>query len=332
VDPSTPSAHALVREGGRVLIFRALPGLGDFLCVTPALRALRTNRPDIEVTYVGLPASAGLVTRYPHYVDRFVPFPGFPGLPDQRPNVHALPGFLSEIQAQRFDLAVQLHGSGAITNAVVELLGAVRSAGHHPRGSTPPDAATYLPWIESSSEIRRSLRLMAHLGWSHDDERLEFPIDPATTAPVIERDYVVIHPGGSDPSRRWSAEGFREVGAELSKSGFRVVLTGTVGEAERNRRIAASLAEPPIDLTGRTTLDELAVTLRGSRLLVANDTGVAHLAVALGVPSVVVFTGSDRERWRPLDQQRHAGVPGSPRRVLAEARRMLIEPPVPHAA
>ena len=92
------------------------------------------------------------------------------------------------------------------------------------------------------------------------------------------------------------------------------------------------MSVPPQDLTGRTTLDELAVTLRGARLLLANDTGVAHLADALGVPSVVVFTGSSQVRWQSLDPVRHRVAPGSARRVIREARRLLAETTVRRAA
>ena len=85
-------ALPVVPAEGRVAVLRALPGLGDLLCVVPALRALRTARPDVEVTYIGLPETAPLVRRFAHYLDRFLPFPGFPGLPDRRPDVRRLPG------------------------------------------------------------------------------------------------------------------------------------------------------------------------------------------------------------------------------------------------
>jgi ADP-heptose:LPS heptosyltransferase len=312
-DRSLP--RALVPVGGRVAILRALPGLGDFLCVTPALRALRSARPDLEVTLIGLERSRPLVARFGHLVDRFLAFPGFPGLPEQPVDVRAIPGFLAEAQARQFDLAIQLHGSGMVSNTITELLGAPRTAGHVPASEGRPASETHLPWIEDCSEIRRSLRLMSHLGWPSDDERLEFPIAPDTVPPTLPCDYVVVHPGASVAARRWAG-----------------VLTGAPEEIARNRRIAQMLAAPPLDLTGRTSLDELALTLRGARLLLANDTGVAHLADALDIPSVVVFTGSNPARWQPLDASRHRIAPGSVRRVLREARRLLGETVVARAA
>ena len=353
MDRSQPTAHALVPEGGRVVIFRALPGLGDFLCVTPALRALRRHRPDVQVSYVGLPSTAFLVRRYPHLVDRFLAFPGYHGLPESEADPRRVAAFLRLCREIRFDLAIQLHGSGTVSNDVVRQLGAARVAGFLPAAVEEPSAAgvddsvaprsrtggraaalppLFLPWIEAMPEIERCVALMAHLGWPSDDLRPEFSIAPGTLASGIEGAYVVVHAGASTAQRRWPVESFRDVAASIARRGLRIVLTGTTEDRERNGAIADGLPADTLDLAGRTTLDELAVVLRGSRLLVANDTGVAHLAAALDVPSVVVFTGSDESRWAPLDRERHAAVRGGVADVLREVDRRLAGSGVRHAA
>jgi ADP-heptose:LPS heptosyltransferase len=332
-----PPAGLLLPEGGSVCLFRALPGIGDLLCAVPAMRAIRTNRPDVRVTLVTLPATAGIAARYGRYVDDILEFPGFPGLPDRRPDVRAIPAFLAGMHERRFDLAVQLHGVGDRTNDVVRLFGARRTAGFHPRGTPPPEPARYLPWRESEHEIHRWLRLLRHLGLASDDTRLELPLadDADRQADAILAEalgsratdrFVVVHPGASVASRRWSPRGFATVIDRLLAAGSSVLLTGAAPERPLTALVRSMTAEPDrvVDLAGRTTLDALAAVLRRADLLVSNDTGVSHVAAAIGTPSVVVFTDTEPVRWAPLDAVLHHPVGGgSARRVAEEAVRML---------
>lgn len=319
---------------GRIGVFRALAGLGDFLCAVPALRAVRGARPDVEIVLVGLPDSVGLARRFCAYIDRFLPFPGFPGLPERRPDARRLPGFLASIQAFELDLAIQLHGSGELTNPIVCLFGARHVAGHVRAGTPPADPTRFLPWHDEVSEIRRGLRLMAHLGWSSDDESLEFPlapdagaeVDALAAAPggdVLQGRIACLHPGASAPSRRWPAREFAAVADGLAEAGLGVVLTGSEQERGLTRAVAAAMRAPALDLAGQTSLDGLGALLRRSSVLVSNDTGVAHLADALRVPSVVVFRDSSVERWGPLDRRLHRVSRGPAHRVLADARQLL---------
>src|SRR5688572_16862307 len=88
----------------RIVVLRALQ-LGDLLCAVPAFRALRAALPDSEIVLIGLPWARSFVERYPHYLDGFREFPGFPGLPERPPQLERIAGFLAEIRAERFDLA-----------------------------------------------------------------------------------------------------------------------------------------------------------------------------------------------------------------------------------
>jgi ADP-heptose:LPS heptosyltransferase len=298
----------------RIAVFRALQ-LGDLLCAVPALRALRSGYPKAEITLIGLPWAAEFVHRFATLVDRFVEFPGFPGLPERVPDIAALPRFLAAAQAAHYDLALQMHGRGDLTNSIVAALGAKASAGFYPPGGPCPDPLRYLPWPEAGTEIHRALALIDFLGLPRAGDRLEFPIDDDEKAEASDilsrhrlapRRFVCVHPGARLYTRRWPPEYFAVVARDIAQRGLRVVLTGSDEEALLTRRIARSLpAAAAVDLAGQTRLGVFAALLAEARLLVSNDTGVSHVAAALRVPSIVVSCGADPRRFAPLDHALH---------------------------
>jgi len=306
----------------RIAVFRALQ-LGDMLCTVPALRALRRAAPQAEITLIGLPWAAGFVERFNMYLDRHLCFPGYPGMPEREPDAPALPGFFAAARGRQFDLALQLHGSGGLSNPLTLALGAARTAGFHAAGDPCPDPATYALWSEQEHEVLRYLRLLQWLGAQPYGEHLEFPLRPedhaalARAAPgLAPGSYVCIHPGARLPSRRWPPWRFAQVADGLAGQGWTVVITGSPDERALTQAVRSAMRSQAVDLTGATTLGALAALLAGARLLVCNDTGVSHVAAAMATPSVVVCCGADPGRWAPLDRQRHrvlhADVPCRP--------------------
>lgn len=302
---------------GRVVVVRALPGLGDFLCAVPALRTLRAALPDAHIALLGLAHTRDLAERYPHLIDEFLTFSGFPGILEQPPEVQQFPAYLQEVQSRSFDLALQMHGSGLVSNLYALLLGAHRTAGFYLPTHFCPDRETFFIYPDHLSEVRRNLMLLAHLGIPSSGEQLDFPVsddDRAAYAALVEQHdlhpggYVCIHPGAAHDSRCWPTTRFVEVGTALQQRGYRLVLTGTADEAYLTRAISAWLPQPALDLTGQTALGVAALLLQNARLVLCNDTGISHLAAAMKTPSVVIFVASSPGRWAPLDHRRHRTV------------------------
>jgi ADP-heptose:LPS heptosyltransferase len=323
----------------RVVVLRALK-LGDLLCVVPAFRALRMAWPKAEIILLGLPWAQTFVERYRNYLDGFRVFPGFPGLPEREPDIAGIPAFLRDMQAERFDLAIQLHGSGPFVNPFVVLLGARRSAGFNLPGDYCPDAELFCPWPERGREVQRLLRLVEFLGLPTQGEHLDFPLRrkdfrALEALPGTEQlqggDYVCLHPGASVAERRWPVEWFAAVGTALARRGLRLVLTGSEGEAALTAALTRALEAPGLDLAGRTDLGSLAALLSRARLLVCNDTGVSHIADALNVPSIVLSTGDNPERWGPADRRLHRVLtdtePVCVHDVVTQAEELIDEPP-----
>jgi ADP-heptose:LPS heptosyltransferase len=299
----------------RIAVFRALQ-LGDMLCTVPALRALRAAAPQSHITLIGMPWAKSFVQRFDKYIDDLLVFPGFPGFPEQPAQVTAMPRFLEEAQRRDFDLVIQMHGSGRLSNPLAALVGARRTAGFYEAGQYCPDPELFVPWDDQEHEVLRFVHLMEFLGIASQGDALDFPLrddDYASLRASRERlpvpgTYVCVHPGARLPSRRWLPQRFAEVADCLADAGLQIVLTGSGDERDIVQAVQRAMRAPALDMCGKTDLGALAALIAQARLVVCNDTGISHIAAAVATPSVIVCCGSDPRRWAPLDSLRHRVV------------------------
>jgi ADP-heptose:LPS heptosyltransferase len=299
----------------RIAVFRAL-FLGDLIMTSPAMRALRRRFPCAEITLIGLPWAEEIVRRSQGAIDRLVCFEGYPGIMEVPYDAARTSAWLEAQRAQRYDLAIQMHGDGSISNGLVAELGARLTLGYARPGDERLDIS--LPYDESGSELLRWLSLLALLGVPDDDARPELAVfaedvaeAEALLVPVRRagRPLIGLHPGAKDPARRWPSARFAALGDALAAAyGASLVLTGAAGEADLTAALRQQLRAPALDLGGRTGLGGFAATVERLDLLVTNDTGASHIAAARGAPSVVLFGPTRPQVFAPLDRQRHRVV------------------------
>lgn len=304
-------------SGERIIVVRALGGLGDVLTAVPALKRLRRAFPAAHISYLGLEAVRGVVARLGGLIDAFIAFPGFPGIPEQPFQPERLAAFLAAPPGA--DLAIQMHGSGSVSNVFTALLGARQTLGYHIPGLWAP-APGSPAFPDALREAERWTALVAQLGATEGDATPGFALSAAErAAPAgfgLPPRSAIIHPGASDPRRRWPPRRFAEVADMLARQGHALVLTGTITEAGLCAEVAEAMQAPAHNLCGKTGLGEMAGLVAGAALVVTNDTGTAHLAEAFGTPSVTIFIASDPARWAAADRARHVivgrGVPDVP--------------------
>ncbi|MDP6787306.1 MAG: glycosyltransferase family 9 protein [Rhodospirillales bacterium] len=104
--------------------------------------------------------------------------------------------------------------------------------------------------------------------------------------------YVVLNPGSNEPGRRWPFSSYSGIARRLLDDGYRVVVVGSTTEKPDPDRLRALTREAGvIDLIGRTTLPVLMDVMKHAAAVISNDTGPAHLSIALATPTVVVVGG-----------------------------------------
>ena len=259
----------------RVVVLRAL-GLGDLLTAVPALRGLRAACADAEVVLLGPRTLADLLPA---------------GLVDDVRDLQLVRGIPAgtalDPDLARPDLTVNLHGRGPHSTALLSALQPGRLVAF---GVTST-------WRDDEHETARWCRLLTEAGMPADPAALAVPAPPE---PPAVRGAVLVHPGAALPSRRWPADRWADVARRLRAAGERVVVTGGPDERPLALAVAGPAGVPEQDvLAGRTSARELAALVAAARLLVAPDTGVGHLATALGTPSVLLFGPTPPALWGP---------------------------------
>jgi ADP-heptose:LPS heptosyltransferase len=288
------TAQGLVQGVRKIAVLRA-NAVGDFVFALPALQALRAAYPHAEIVLLALPWHARFLQGRPGPVDRVIVLPRIPGVSvaaDQVGGGDEVDGFFAAMQAEQFDLAFQLHGGGRYSNPLVQALGARVTVGLRAPDAAPLDR--WIPYVYFQSEIVRYLEVVALAGAhpvSLDPHLAVTPADLAEAERALPHDQVplaLVHPGASDPRRRWPVEHFAEVGTALQAAGARVLVNGV--ETERSLCDALVAAIPgAVNLCGQLSLGGVVGVLSRCTLVVSNDTGPLHLAAALGVHSVAIY-------------------------------------------
>lgn len=303
-DPFAPGLLSRLPLPRRVAVVKP-SRIGDFLCAVPALRALRHALPQAEITLITLPLLRELAARSA-LIDHYAPFPGYPGIAEQLFDPRATVDFFRAQQAEQYDLALQLQGSGVNANPFTLMLGAHATAGFVRPHDPPGRLTAALPLPSSGHEIERMLALTSFLGAVPQGMHSEFPLWPqdiaaaaallAGAAPPL----IGMHVGAHDQTRRWPPACFAVVGKILQQHyGGTVLLLGAAADRPLTAQVAAELGPAARDLTGCTALATLGAVIDRLALLVSNDTGPAHIAYARRTPTVTIFGGADPQRYGP---------------------------------
>ena len=300
----------------KIAIFRALY-LGDLLLAVPALRSIRAGFPGAEITLIGLSWAASFARRFSRYIDRFVEFVGYPGIQEVDADREKRDAALEEQRAYGYDLVIQMHGSGQVSDEFALALNGQVTVGYYE--DTPPVGLTMgMPYPEDEPEILRNLGLARLLGCPNLDPELEFPLfheDRCEAARLLRglarttHPWIGLHAGAKSPSRCWPAEYFARVADHFAQRfNAQIILTGSTIDESTVRNVAERMTTRPLNVVGQTTPGGLGALISELDLFISNDTGPAHIANAVDTPGITIFGPVDPRRWAALDQSRHPFV------------------------
>lgn len=298
----------------RLLVLRAL-GLGDLCTGIPALRGLRRAFPEHRLE-VAMPA------RLAGFAHAFGRIPGGGPLIDVVHDHHGVDPLPAELAGP--ELAVNLHGRGPQSHAILRALGPRQLFGFRDAASATIGPA----WDPQEHEVRRWVRMLDAFDIAADPADLHLH-PPAHPAPPHVHGATLLHPGAASAARRWPEERWAQVARYERARGRTVVLTGSGAELPACRRIAAAAGmDPNTVLAGRIRPTEFIAVIAACARMVCGDTGPAHLATALGTPSVLLFGPTDPARWGPCVAGPHivlwAGLTGDPHATVPHAGLLRI--------
>jgi len=297
----------MAKDPHKILI-RGVNWIGDAMMTIPAMRALRRLFPESQTTLL-INDPAGQLFQSFSAVDRVIGFtcrPGMSGVTDRLTLVRKL-------RQCRFDLCLILPNS--FDSALIPFLAAIPERVGFDRDGrgllltqpVPPVARAegrhqayhYLDLVSALGPIESTLNMDLDLDekarqWAK--EQLD-PLKERRQGPLIG-----LNPGAAyGPAKRWFPERFAALGRRLAAElDAAIVVVGGPDEKGLGASIAGAIGPEVLDLSGRTSLPQLAAALARCDLIVTNDSGPMHLASAVGVPLVAVFGPTDPRATSPM--------------------------------
>ena len=293
------------------VVVRGTNWVGDSVMTVPALRALRRILPDASITLAIRPGAKGIFSGA-DFIDDVLVY--------DRRNAFSVFGQVREWKRRQFDLAVLFQN--AFEAALIPFLAGVPIRLGYATESRQSLLTHPLPlpdWRSSKHEVFYYLYLITALEQllfqtsticeAEPDISLSISESRKSEASELLRSYgvseetsvVALCPGSiNSRAKRWPAEAYAALADRLIDDRRQVVLIGSKDEMDVTDEVMRRMRNRPVVLTGKTTLDQITAVLGLVDLVVTNDTGPAHIASALGCPTIVIFGPTNPLTTRPF--------------------------------
>ncbi len=287
-----------------VLVVR-LRSIGDTVLTTPSLYSLKRFLPHARVDILLEDWVAPVLEGF-EYVDNIITL--------KRGSTAARAGVARRIRATQYDVAYNLHG-GTTATLLTRASGARHRVGYssfqYGRLHNHLAPSSSLLWgRDQTHSVEQQLALLGWTGVPVTDRpatRLAVTDQAATSISArlsaagldeTRTPFAVIHPAAAFDTKQWATERFARVAESLTSRGLAIVAITATTEAHVADELKRHTTAPVVAFTD-LSLPEVTALLSQARLFVGNDSGIAHMAAAVGAPSVVIFGSSNTAHWRP---------------------------------
>jgi heptosyltransferase-1 len=303
------------------VLFVKTSSLGDVIHHMPALSEARARRPSFRFSWVVEESFAPLVRLHPAVTDVIsVASRRWRRVPFDSSTWREVGGFWRSLRAQNYDAIIDTQG--LLRSALITRTAHGRRHGYDANSIRERAASLFYDVRHTVARDQhaiarnRSLTGLA-LGYSPEGPP-DYGLDRAKLALPSPDCYALLLHATAESGKEWPVEHWIALGQSLRARHLRLVLPwGTAREQERSRAIAAAL--PGAEVPDLRPLDAVARLIAGAALVVGVDTGLLHLAGALGVPLVGIFVGSEPGLTGPLGQGPIAVIGGKGQRPDATA-------------
>ena len=293
------------------VLIRGTNWIGDVVMTFPAMAAVRETLPKARITVLVKPWVADLVRMHPA-VDEVMVY--------ERPGRHdGLGGLLAlarELRQRNFDAAILLQNAIEAT-VIAWLAGIPIRAGYSTdaRGLLLTHPVRRTPQIKTVHQSLYYLQMLKALGFRYSGTAVQLtPTEQQNLSAerllgqfgiAGRRPIVGMAPGAAyGPAKRWFPERFATVADRLTKRfSCPVVLFGSAGDKAATGAVQSAAKSALIDISGRTNLSDAIALIARCDLFVTNDSGLMHVAGALGAPTVAIFGSTNPQTTYPLGER-----------------------------
>lgn len=269
-------------DQAKVLVI-STTALGDTLWGTAAIKSFKQTYPNSKIYALSSPVGCKVLENQPEIEEIYL----FPSRA-----FFAIPSLLSKLRNQKFDAVFVFHASDRLAIFLGASLGASQVIGTKGLNKGLDSFFTHvIPWDKTTHEIERRLDMVSYLG-AKKQYALSYRTTQEEEALADEflkknPNIVALHPGAKDSYKCWPKEKFIELGKLLQQKNIPLLITGVKEEHELISSIAAAL--PGSKYLPAMSLRQFAAILKKMALVITNDTGPLHLAIAVQTPVLALF-------------------------------------------